>query len=165
MTKAATANRGFTLVEALVALAILSFGLLGIAAMQLKALQSAHIGYQRSLVSLIAIDGQERVWKHFAENDRQCPTATELEGIDSDWFEGWESLVGFINRSASGDLSTGMSFLNNCAYDVSVAWDDPRVLPPPVDCEDEIDVLSCEEEQEEQQGTSMEYGFMLPPLR
>ncbi|MBF7055111.1 prepilin-type N-terminal cleavage/methylation domain-containing protein, partial [Halomonas sp. KAO] len=52
-------NRGFTLVEALVALVVLSIGLLGVAAMQMKALQGAHIGYQRALASIIAIDAQE----------------------------------------------------------------------------------------------------------
>jgi len=39
-------QHGFTLIEALVALAILSFGLMGIAAMQLNALNSASRGYQ-----------------------------------------------------------------------------------------------------------------------
>ena len=43
-----TRQRGFSLVEALIALVVLSIGLIGVAAMQLKALQSANAGYQRS---------------------------------------------------------------------------------------------------------------------
>lgn len=53
-------QHGFTLIEALVALAILSFGLMGIAAMQLNALNSASRGYQHSVATLAAVDAQER---------------------------------------------------------------------------------------------------------
>ncbi len=54
-----TTQRGFSLVEALIALLVLSLGLVGVAAMQLKALQSASLGYQRSVASVAAVDAQE----------------------------------------------------------------------------------------------------------
>ncbi len=57
---------GFTLIEALVALLVLSIGMLGVAAMQLKALQGAHVAYQRSIASLAAQDAQERLWAEVA---------------------------------------------------------------------------------------------------
>ena len=55
-------QRGFSLLEALIALVVLSIGLIGVAAMQLKALQSANAGYQRSVASVAAVDAQERLW-------------------------------------------------------------------------------------------------------
>src|SRR5690554_5039593 len=55
-------SRGFSLIEALIALLVLSIGMLGAAAMQLNALQSAHIAYQRSIATLAAQDAQERLW-------------------------------------------------------------------------------------------------------
>ncbi len=61
-------SAGFTLIEALVALLVLSIGLLGVAAMQLEALQGAHAAYQRSIASLAAQDVQERLWAEVAQN-------------------------------------------------------------------------------------------------
>lgn len=60
-------QRGFSLIEALIALVVLSIGLIGVAAMQLKALQSATAGYQRSVVTLAAVDAQERLWAELAQ--------------------------------------------------------------------------------------------------
>ncbi|MDN6323045.1 MAG: type IV pilus modification protein PilV [Halomonas sp.] len=90
------AQRGFSLIEALIALVVLSVGLLGVAAMQFKALQSAHDGYQRSLASVAAVDAQERLWAELAmlDPDQTC------ENIDSSavqtkwrahWFQGDDS--------------------------------------------------------------------------
>lgn len=72
-------QRGFSLLEALIALVVLSVGLLGVAAMQLKALQSANDGYQHSLASVAAVDAQERLWAALATLD---PNET-CENIDS----------------------------------------------------------------------------------
>ncbi len=55
-------SRGFTLVEILVALVILSIGLLGIAALQLRSLQNSHASFERSIASLQARDLVERMW-------------------------------------------------------------------------------------------------------
>lgn len=121
---------GFTLIEALVALLVLSIGLLGVAAMQLKALQSAHIGYQRSYATLIAVDAQERVWEYLSLND-QCPAddAAELGNISSDWNEHW-----FDNNSPLKDQGSlirakdesGTS-LGVCEYQVVVNWTEERI--------------------------------------
>lgn len=60
-------SSGFTLIEALVALLVLSIGLLGLAGLQLHALQYAHSSYQRTLVNMQALDMAERMWTHLAE--------------------------------------------------------------------------------------------------
>lgn len=59
--------RGFTLIEVLVALMILSVGLLGLAGLQLHALQYTHSSYQRTLANIQALDMVERMWTHLAE--------------------------------------------------------------------------------------------------
>lgn len=88
-------QRGFSLIEALIALLVLSLGLVGVAAMQLKALQSATAGYQRSVVTLAAVDAQERLWAALArldssENctDIDLDTAVTIQGDEDN--PGWE---------------------------------------------------------------------------
>lgn len=84
---------GFTLIEALVALAILAFGLMGSAALQLRALHSATRSYQHSVATLAAVDAQERLWERWGEvlknNNKDC---TGLDSaIETEWRENWKS--------------------------------------------------------------------------
>lgn len=82
-----TSQRGFSLVEALIALLVLSLGLVGVAAMQLKALQSASLGYQRSVASVAAADAQERLWATL-EPGQGCD-AIDVGAVQTDWRDQW----------------------------------------------------------------------------
>lgn len=113
-------TRGFSLLEALIALLVLSFGLLGMAAMQLRGLQSAHMAYQGSLANLAAIDAQERVWAYLATHDRQCPSGSALAVIEANWREQWLT-GGLSDAGASGLRERGP-----CAYEVVVNWAEYR---------------------------------------
>lgn len=62
-----SAAKDFTLIEVMVALLVLSVGLLGLAGLQLHALQYTHSSYQRTLVNIQALDMAERMWTHLAE--------------------------------------------------------------------------------------------------
>ncbi|MCH4811662.1 type IV pilus modification protein PilV [Vreelandella neptunia] len=89
-------QRGFSLIEALIALVVLSIGLIGVAAMQLKALQSANAGYQRSVASVAAVDAQERLWANLAslEKGQNCKDINAFavqSGWREDWFYGGDS--------------------------------------------------------------------------
>lgn len=99
-------QRGFSLIEALIALLVLSIGLIGVAAMQVKALQSATAGYQRSVATLAAVDAQERLWaelfrlRNDDSNDLDCSGiqpqqppagAGEKESIEAQWKKWWSS--------------------------------------------------------------------------
>lgn len=55
------ANRGFTLIEILVALLILAIGVLGIAALQFKGLQYNQDAYLRTQVNILAYDIADRM--------------------------------------------------------------------------------------------------------
>lgn len=111
-------SRGFTLIEALVALLVLSIGFLGVAAMQMKALQSAHMGFQRSLASLIAVDAEERAWAYLAE-ERACPTATQIR-TDQEWEVNWSQPPGTDFWDSSSVSAS------DCDYDVSLTWSEGR---------------------------------------
>lgn len=85
-----TSQRGFSLVEALIALLVLSLGLVGVAAMQLKALQSASLGYQRSVASVAAVDAQERLWAQLATLDpSQGCDELDVGAIEDLWKGRW----------------------------------------------------------------------------
>ena len=59
--------KGFSLIEALVSLLILSVGLLGVAGLQIYAIHYTQISYQHTLVNIQAVDMVERMWTHLAE--------------------------------------------------------------------------------------------------
>ena len=114
------AQSGFTLLEALVALVVLSIGLLGVAAMQLKALQSAHMGYQRSVVSLAAIDAQERAWAALSDTG-SCPDASMMPDVSGAWLGEW-----FGTGRVLIDGGSSFARTSECEYTVTVAWQEER---------------------------------------
>lgn len=111
------ASGGFTLVEALIALLVLSLGLLGVAAMQLKAMQSAHVAYQRSLATVIAADANERLWAALASTGGSCPDAPSVQTA---WKSHWSTALPGIETSTLGKQST-------CEFLITVAWSDDRL--------------------------------------
>lgn len=97
-----SSQRGFSLIEALIALVVLSIGLIGVAAMQLKALQSATAAYQRSVVTLAAVDAQERLWAELAQlaDGDDCSVITSQQALEPDgksveeqWKDFWDDDV------------------------------------------------------------------------
>ena len=58
----ATHASGFTLIEILIALLVLSIGLLGLAAVQVQSLQNSYASYERSMATMQARDLVERLW-------------------------------------------------------------------------------------------------------
>lgn len=83
-------QRGFSLIEALIALVVLSIGLIGVAAIQLKALQSANAGYQRSVASVAAVDAQERLWAQLATlNPGETCEDIDSSSVEDVWKDDW----------------------------------------------------------------------------
>ena len=113
------AERGFTLMEALVALLVLSIGMLGVTAMQLKSLQGAHVAYQRSIASLAAQDAQERLWASM--KSLTCPDKSLVNGNRGSWHAQWSRfLPGLGHNPVSGPTM-------NCEFTITVAWDEERL--------------------------------------
>ena len=72
---------GVSLMEVLIALAVLSIGLAGIAAMQITTLQFVHSAHYRSMASAIALDLEERLWLALADDELAgCPSTGNEEG-------------------------------------------------------------------------------------
>ncbi|XKF14376.1 type IV pilus modification protein PilV [Halomonas sp. BLK-85] len=83
-------QEGFSLIEALIALLVLSVGLIGMAGMQTKALISAQNSYLESVATLAAVDAQERLWARLVK-DRDCTTinSSVLTEIREAWIDNW----------------------------------------------------------------------------
>ncbi|RTR02874.1 type IV pilus modification protein PilV [Halomonas nitroreducens] len=114
--------RGFTLIEVLVAVLVLSISLLGLAALQLKSLQGSHVAYQRAVANLAAQDAGERLWEWLGQQEGlACPDDNELSTLQRDWTQAWENdLPGFSSSRLSwADRSA-------CRVDVTVRWKDER---------------------------------------
>lgn len=129
----ASNQRGFTLIEALIALLVLSIGMLGVAAMQLKALQGAHAAYQRSIASLAAQDAQERLWAQLSVDDGACPSWGDAKDIGGDGVASWEDswagyLRGFDNDAAGvgGSVSPSGEPSDDCDFNIKVSWSESR---------------------------------------
>lgn len=125
---------GFTLIEALVALLVLAVGVLGLASMQLKALQGAHLSYQRSVATMAAQDMVERLWVQLGktanstEGPTDCPSAIvdavgSTESVLDQWHKQW---VEFIPTLVKDDNQTVVK--NGCRYTINVQWEDSRFL-------------------------------------
>ncbi|MBP5980065.1 MAG: prepilin-type N-terminal cleavage/methylation domain-containing protein [Halomonas sp.] len=123
-------QRGFTLVEALIALALLVFGLMGIAAMQLTSLQSATTGYQYSAASLAAVDMQESAWGRLAttQNCRRIDLASLRSAWRAQWFEGLDAPL----NGSTGEVERAVVD-GSCHFTVSIvvnAWPSQEVQEP-----------------------------------
>jgi type IV pilus modification protein PilV len=64
-------QQGISLIEALIAMVVLSVGLLSVAALQTRALQASHLSYQRSIAVSQANDAVERLWAGICQIFRQ----------------------------------------------------------------------------------------------
>ncbi|MCG5520217.1 type IV pilus modification protein PilV [Ectothiorhodospira sp. 9905] len=122
---------GFSLVESLVALLVLSVGLLGLAGLQLLGMQSSHSAYQRTVASVIATDAGERLWIELSEKGGEL-TESDVESVRDDWRDDWMhqagpdadgnhpvSLPGMNDADITCDLSD-----NVCV--ISVRWAEGR---------------------------------------
>ncbi len=96
LKKTSKMRNGFTLIEVMIALAVLTIGLTGLAAMQLSSMQYAHSSHFRSLATTVAMDFEERLWLRLADNDNLllCDGST-IAGAATDLATHW-------NRSAAG---------------------------------------------------------------
>lgn len=115
-------QRGFSLIEALIALVILSVGLIGVAAMQLKALHGATNGYQHSIANLAAVDAQERLWAQLASTDVDSCASIDVE---ADWKAHWFGDNGFdyteLNPLRGADEAASGIRRSGCEFTIVIA--------------------------------------------
>lgn len=123
-------TRGFTLIEALVALVVLSIGLLGVAALQLSSLRSNHSSSLRSQATLLAYDIVDRMRANQAAATTGAydiavgttPTSGTVAGDD---LVRWKQNL--TNTLPSGDGAVARTGAGGATkFIVTVRWDDSR---------------------------------------
>ncbi|SOC57835.1 type IV pilus assembly protein PilV [Chromohalobacter canadensis] len=119
------AQRGFGLIEVLVALTILSIGMLGLAAMQLNSLQNARESLNTTIATIMVRDMNERAW---AQRGEACEKLEGPEGLLSKWKGDIEALgegTQVLLPSATANKSAPFSDNNNeygRYYTLTVEW-------------------------------------------
>jgi type IV pilus assembly protein PilV len=108
---APTADRaaGFTLIEVLVTLLVLSIGLLGLASLQVQGLRGTHEALLHTQASALAVDMTERLLTHTA-------TADPLDAQD---LQDWKTQL--AQRLPEGDGSVAM---DAALITVQVVWNE-----------------------------------------
>lgn len=131
-------TKGVTLIETLVALLVLSIGLLGVATLHLQASKATHSSYYRSLATLIAADAEERVWMHLGKN--KTVTDSNLTEIENEWRTSWQNscpngsdcqaILPDPQLTLSSPSGTGATWLD---VDIEVSWRESRFDEPGLD--------------------------------
>lgn len=133
-----TAAHGFTLIESMVALLVLSIGLIGIAALHGQALSASRTAVNRTKAINLAADMADRIrvnrtaeaaYENAAANHNCDPdsggaatdcTPAELAEHDR-WV--WEDLVADSLPGGSGDVAVDMA-TDPPTYTITVTWDE-----------------------------------------
>lgn len=126
-------QQGATLIEVLVAMLILSVGLLGLAGMQMTALQSNHSAYYRSQATVLAYDVIDRMRANRADalngvydtalKNQACdpdltPSGTLAQRDVAEWLN---SLSCLLSADARGSVVR-----NGRLFTISIEWNDNR---------------------------------------
>ncbi|WP_028623352.1 type IV pilus modification protein PilV [Pseudomonas sp. Ant30-3] len=117
------AQEGTTLIEVLVALLILTVGLLGAAAFQLNALKYTDSSRMTSQASFIAYDMMDRIRANSgADYTGTPPTAPNLSvARDQDLYDFTTNIVDSLGATATGSVK-----LDKRDYTITITWDDSR---------------------------------------
>jgi type IV pilus assembly protein PilV len=117
------AQDGMTLIEVLVALVILSVGLLGAAAFQMNALKYTDSARMTSQASFIAYDMMDRIRANSAADYTVTPPTSGNASVarDQDLYDFTSNIVNFGGPTATGSIT-----LNQRVYTITITWDDSR---------------------------------------
>ena len=135
-----TGNQGFTLLEVLIAVVVLSVGLLGVASLQALGQQSNHSAYLRSQTTALAYDMIDRMRANHAGvksgdynsidttantyNDPGCASSTcsPSQMAQYDKYD-WQQELATQLPSGNGKVTGAGS---GSTFSVTVMWDDDR---------------------------------------
>ncbi len=118
---------GFTLIEVLVAMIVLSIGLLGLAGLQLTSLKAADSAYFRSQAMVLADDVLDRMRSNRAAalaEDYDVAIGSSPSGTtvaDKDLIE-WRTMLGGTLTSGTGAVDVN----SDGVATVTIQWDDSR---------------------------------------
>ena len=131
-------NAGFTMLEVLITMVILSIGLLGLAGMQANGLKSNHLAYMRSQATLLAYDMSDRMRANMAGvtagNYNSIDTST-ITGTQPDCEAGacvpanmalYDANTWKTNLAANLPSGQGKTAVAAGIYTITVMWDDDK---------------------------------------
>jgi len=135
-----TKNTGFTLIEVLIALVVLSGGLLGLAALQATSLKNNQSAYNRSQATQLAYDLADRIRANAVEARLPANTYMSIAPIDAAAQENCTTTVGCApaqmaqndlfewNAAVTATLPSGIGTIvfNGGIYTIAISWDDNR---------------------------------------
>ncbi len=117
-------GRGFTLIEVLVAVVILSVGLLGLAGLQISGLRNNQEAYLRSQATIIAQDILERMRANRvaamdSDYDTDFGVAANGDGsVAEQDLKSWKEWIGVVLPEGAGKVTVE----NDGVVDVQVRW-------------------------------------------
>lgn len=139
--------RGLTLIEILVAVLVVSVGLLGLAGLQAGALQQNHTAYTRTQVSNLAADITDRMranreraeaGDYDIDFDESAPTGSTVAASD---LRGWRDLIDDVLPRGTGAVTVN----GNDEVTVRICWLDTRESEQPTiesDCTGERELFT-----------------------
>ena len=104
---------GFSMIEVLVTMVIISVGLLGAAALQVKSMQYAYSSYQHTIATVQANDAVERLWANVCA----LPDDTSVSVIAGAWEAAWEDDTRLPGWSGKIKEDSG-------TYTITIGWYD-----------------------------------------
>jgi type IV pilus assembly protein PilV len=160
-------QRGFTLVEVLIAVLVMAIGLLGLAGLQLTTLQSNQSAYHRSLATMKAMDIADRMIANGgqvanyatglgAPSSASTCVASSCAPSDMAEFDlaqwkcslgGHNAVQACLDLGVSGELPSGDGRIvddGGNQFTITIMWDDERTGATGTDCgtDPEVD-LTC----------------------
>lgn len=119
---------GFSMIEVLVTIVLISFGLLGVAAMQLTALKNTHSAEYRTQATVLAYDIIERTRANrkalaAGSYDLAIGSSPPSSGIVGSDLTTWRNVLGRRLPSGTGSLSYSAA---TGVLTVNIQWDDSR---------------------------------------
>ncbi|PCM50817.1 type IV pilus modification protein PilV [Pseudomonas fluorescens] len=117
------AQEGMSLIEVLVALLILTVGILGAAAVQVNALKYTDSSRMTSQASFIAYDMMDRIRANAAADYTVTPPTSGNLSVarDQDLYDFTTNIVNFGGPTATGTITR-----NQRVYTITINWNDSR---------------------------------------
>ncbi|WP_290648920.1 type IV pilus modification protein PilV [Aquisalimonas sp.] len=124
-TRSIKGQRGFSLLEVLIGLLVLSIGLLGIAGLQTIGMKSSHNAYLGSQAAALAYDMADRVRANpdanYVDTSDGCdnPDSVPSSPVRTADFAEWSCLLVSLLPAGAGTVED----LDNDTFRITVAWD------------------------------------------
>ena len=130
-------SAGLTLIEALVALLVLTFGLLGVAGLMAHSLKNNHSSYLRSQATVLAYDIADRMRANRAAVESgayqlDLDDDPASEGVAQEDMVAWRAALARFLPSGTGAVACGADGAPPFVCRTTVQWDDSRGAADPV---------------------------------